>query len=278
MTRYRTDLAVRVLAVVALLGLTPVPAAFADALRIQRVEVDDAADQMTIAGENFGADEPVVTLEGVPLFVVAHDAARIVASLPPDTMAGTYLVSVTSGHGTPRRDTFHVSIGSVGPQGPQGAPGPAGPQGDTGPRGEPGPTGATGPAGPAGPSGTSRIHHSQWGQSVALNPRFATVTQLHLPLGSYLVIAKVNVSNFHSYQTRWGAIRLTDDGNDADQAEFYLKAADLFTGPTTTVVTLQAVVSGPTVVVLEGRSDDESDEVRTGRARISAIKTDQVLQ
>jgi hypothetical protein len=175
LTGHSTRLAVRRFALLALLGLTPGMAASepSDALRIQRVEIDDAADQVKIFGENFGLDEPAVALEGIPLFVVTHDASRIVASLPPDMTSGSYLLTVSSGNGTPRQDVFNVAIGSVGPQGPPGLPGPAGPQGEPGPAGETGPEGPAGAQGAVGPAGPAGAPGAQ-GSNGATGPQGAT--------------------------------------------------------------------------------------------------------
>ena len=128
---------------------------------IHRVEVEDAAGRITITGSGFGADEPAVALEGVPLFVAAHQPTRIEVSLPAGLSAGTYLLSVATGNGTQNRDSMAVTVGTVGPQGEQGPPGPAGPQGEVGPRGDQGPVGPDGPrgadgaAGPTGPAGAT---------------------------------------------------------------------------------------------------------------------------
>jgi collagen triple helix repeat protein/IPT/TIG domain-containing protein len=125
---------------------------------INRVEVDDGAGLITINGLGFGADVPLVTLEGTPLTVVSNTNSQIVVNLPSGTVPGTYLLrvrqQVLSGpFGGLSTAAFNATIGEVGPAGPQGPAGPAGPQGVTGPQGPDGPQGPQGAAGPQGPAG-----------------------------------------------------------------------------------------------------------------------------
>jgi hypothetical protein len=142
-----------VFALVALVNPGVANAAAPDGLRIQRVEIDEPADEMTILGQNLGLEEPAVTLEGIPLVVLLHEPNRIVASLPAQMIPGSYRLTVSAGNGSQNSDIFHVAIGTAGPQGEPGEAGPIGPQGPTGATGPQGPTGATGPAGPTGPQG-----------------------------------------------------------------------------------------------------------------------------
>ena len=151
-----------ILAVISLAAFAA-PAA-AEAPVILRVEVDDPGARMQIFGTGFGAAEPSVTLEGIPLVVVTHTATDIVVGLPlGGNVPGTYLLRVTQGtptgpFGGRGHDQFNVTIGAEGPQGIQGVPGPPGPQGATGPQGAQGPTGpvgATGATGAQGPQGAT---------------------------------------------------------------------------------------------------------------------------
>ena len=92
-------------------------------------------------------------------------------------------------------------IGLTGAAGPAGPVGPPGPIGLTGPAGPPGADGATGPAGPAGsqgPAGPSAGFTAQFGLSstavsVASTP--TQVTSILVPVGSYIVTAKVVLAN-----------------------------------------------------------------------------------
>ena len=98
-------------------------------------------------------EDPVVTLSGLPMPVVGTPTPDALSfSIPDGLPAGTYLVRVSRGSGTPRNDVIAVAIGNTGDSGPQGPQGDTGPQG---PQGEPGATGATGPQGPPGPQGNT---------------------------------------------------------------------------------------------------------------------------
>jgi hypothetical protein len=80
-------------------------------------------------------------------------------------------------------------VGPVGPPGPIGLTGPAGP---------PGADGATGPAGPPGPQGPSAAFTAQFGLSttpISLGSIPTEVTSIVVPLGWYVVTAKVVLTN-----------------------------------------------------------------------------------
>jgi hypothetical protein len=124
-------------------GADPAP------LRIQRVEIDETIDRIRIVGQNFGVDEPVVTLEANVLEVVTHEPTEIVANVPDSLAAGTYRLRVSTGHGSPASDIFIVAIGAQGPEGPQGEPGTPGAHGPQGPAGAQGPPGEDGEPGAA---------------------------------------------------------------------------------------------------------------------------------
>jgi hypothetical protein len=107
---------------------------------------------------------------GNPLPVQSVTDSLVIATLSPTPPAGSYLLVVSTGNGSPNSDSFVVTMGAVGPQGPpgprgqQGIQGPAGPQGPQGPQGVPGPTGPQGPPGPQGSSGpnTQAIALLRW--------------------------------------------------------------------------------------------------------------------
>ena len=137
---------------VLLLG-TALPAA-ADFV-INRVQIDEPAGEIEIYGLNFPAAAPLVTLEGAPLNVISNNTTQVIATLPPGTAAGTYLLRVIEQAGAGplggrSSASFNATIGAEGPVGPVGPAGPAGPQGVPGPQGPPGITGPQGPIGPAG--------------------------------------------------------------------------------------------------------------------------------
>lgn len=71
--------------------------------------------------------------------------------------------------------------------------GPAGPAGPSGPAGPAGPLGDTGPAGPPGPAGPSNGYRTfTLGTSFGSQPQ--AVASLQLPLGDYILLAKLTVS------------------------------------------------------------------------------------
>src|SRR5262245_9851169 len=142
--------------------LTPAAATAQPILVVHRVEIDEPTGVVTISGVEFGAEEPLVALEGVLLVVTSHTDNQIVVTLPAATAPGSYLLTVARpGGGRPYRASFEVAVGAEGPPGPQGpqgppgATGPPGPQGAPGPQGPPGSTGAPGQTGAQGPPGAT---------------------------------------------------------------------------------------------------------------------------
>lgn len=272
MLRLRTSVAVLPLAVsLFVIGSMPSPASAVEVTRILRVDVDDVADQLTVFGDSLGAEMPAVALEGIPLSVLSHEPGRIVLSIPPDMIPGTYLLTVVTGGGTPRRDSFNVTVGTRGPQGEQGVPGPAGPPGEQGPAGEAGPQGPAGGPGPPGPSGTSVVHHYR-GLSLGLTSDFRTIARVTVPAGDYFLSAKVSLASFGTVGTG-GEIRMTANGATADAADFTLYPHPSLEGDTQ--VSLQAAISGPSVVELQGRS--ALANITASRPRLSAIKVDDII-
>lgn len=106
--------------------------------------------QITIDGANYGNSVPKVSLGGVQLTLQSHTTTSIVANLPNNIAAGTYLLDIKN-NDTGAGGSRMAVIGNVGPMGLTGATGSAGPAGPAGPTGL---TGLTGPAGPAGPTGS----------------------------------------------------------------------------------------------------------------------------
>lgn len=92
-------------------------------------------------------------------------------------------------------------IGLTGPAGPIGPPGPIGLTGPAGPAGSQGPAGPTGPTGPQGPpgDGLSAAFTAQFGlpatPPLALGPTFKVLTSVLVPVGAYVVTAKVLLTN-----------------------------------------------------------------------------------
>ena len=87
-----------------------------------QVFVDDpVAGQMTIEGQNFdNGPNLVVTLGefGQPLaFVIPPTPNEIIAQLPGGLTAGDFLLTVETGGGPNRQDTYDLTIGAAGPVG-----------------------------------------------------------------------------------------------------------------------------------------------------------------
>jgi hypothetical protein len=136
-------------------------------LSISAAAADLDTGELFVAGRNFGATPPLVTLDGIALAVRVALPEQLVAVLPASAAAhpGTYRLVVSRGPSQTQTDTFHVTIGAQGPRGEKGDPGEpgvqgapglqgaAGPQGPAGPAGSAGPTGPMGPMGPQGPKG-----------------------------------------------------------------------------------------------------------------------------
>lgn len=109
---------------------------------------------LTLIGLNFGSPAPIITLGGTPLPVLSASNTRVVVSVPPGIVPGTYHLTLTTS--TPvlsRTIFFHVALGEIGPKGEKGDQGEPGDPGEPGPPGLPGDRGEPGPAGPAGISG-----------------------------------------------------------------------------------------------------------------------------
>jgi hypothetical protein len=134
-------------------------------LTVSNATINYTANQVTINGTSFEIlkKSPTVLFSGAPLTIASFTNTQIVAKLPANTAAGTYVMIVANSLG--EFNEVDLTFGANGPQGPigpsgvNGAQGPAGPVGPAGPKGAAGPagalglTGAIGPAGPAGPEG-----------------------------------------------------------------------------------------------------------------------------
>jgi Collagen triple helix repeat (20 copies) len=89
-----------------------------------------------------------VQFDGAKLKIDSSSNTQIVATLPADTPAGTFSLTVKNSQGS--SSIFDLTYGTTGPQGPAGPAGARGPQGATGQAGS---TGATGPQGSKGSAG-----------------------------------------------------------------------------------------------------------------------------
>jgi len=145
-------------------------------------------NQVTLNGSGFepAKTAPTVQLNGAALKIDSFSIAQIVATLPANTAAGSYSLTVTNSQGA--ATMFGLTYGATGPQGPMG------PQGATGATGQGGLTGATGPQGPKGPAGAPGGVLFFTGNSnpnslkLPLNGGAATVNAIFLPkAGTYVI-------------------------------------------------------------------------------------------
>jgi len=130
-------------------------------LTITDVYVDFEHSEIQISGFNFdNGGYPVVTLAEYGELDVkdppAPNATSIIAMFPVGGLAeGDYALTVSTGVGTPRTDTYDLTVGAVGPAGPTGATGVSGATGPTGAKGATGSTGAKGATGTTGAKGAT---------------------------------------------------------------------------------------------------------------------------
>jgi hypothetical protein len=120
--------------------------------------VNPSTKEITVKGTGFRPAKaaPGVALDDLSLTLVSSTNLAIVAKLPADLTAGSYLLSVTNS--SDKSATFTVTIGAVGPAGPAGPKGAIGAPGPPGPKGATGPTGRQGPRGAQGPAGSSQVY------------------------------------------------------------------------------------------------------------------------
>ena len=95
---------------------------------ILSVTENTAGTQITINGNQFGVNAPMVTLDGTALPVVSSTDTSATAQLPTGIAAGAYLLTVESndrrGDADHRTAFFEAAIGAIGQTGPQGPQGP----------------------------------------------------------------------------------------------------------------------------------------------------------
>src|SRR6185295_16963809 len=121
------------------------------------LHADADGANLFIHGTGFGTRGGTVTLGGQRLGVASWSPTDIVAVMPKDPAAASYLLTVMPSRGPCVKAAFDVAIGlgggTAGPPGPAGPAGPPGPAGATGATGPAGAAGQQGPPGPIGPSG-----------------------------------------------------------------------------------------------------------------------------
>jgi hypothetical protein len=119
-------------------------------LTVNNATINYGTNQVTFNGTGFEPlkKTPTVLWNGAALTVNSYTESQIVATLPANMAAGTYVAIVANCIG--EFNDLNVTYGAAGPQGPVGPMGATGPEGPEGIMGNPGPQGPTGPAGPAG--------------------------------------------------------------------------------------------------------------------------------
>ena len=109
---------------------------------------------ITISGSGFGTAPLVFLGESLgtlmPLTVLQFSNTLILAELPSQIPAGSYMLIVEAGNSAEATGILDITVGTAGPEGPQG---PQGEQGRQGPQGDQGPEGLQGPQGPQGDQG-----------------------------------------------------------------------------------------------------------------------------
>lgn len=107
-------------------------------LVMESIVVSEEAGIMTldIRGVSFGAS-PTVTIDDT-LATVSFSSATQIVAMVPSLMAGSYLVTVSTGSERSSFDAMEVAVGVQGPEGPEGPEGPVGPEGPPGPPGSSG--------------------------------------------------------------------------------------------------------------------------------------------
>lgn len=189
--------------------------------------------------------------------------------------------------GCDRKDT-ELTFNQRGPQGPQGPQGIQGPKGDTGergPQGEPGPQGPRGDTGAQGPKG-DKGDKGDPGAITAYNARLETtsvnqgpsktILTKDVPAGSYVINAKMDLSNGDDDDTAFTGCSLYAGGALLDFANTILEE-DSFRVGSVEAVALQGVAAnfgGGQINVKCGTL--ESDRVDVNRVQLTAIKASSI--
>lgn len=230
-----------------------------------------------------------VALSSLALFVALGGdsyAARLIggAQIKRDAIASKHLRAgaVTSADvrdGTiAARDLAPALLDVVGAPGPGGETGPQGLAGPAGPAGPQGETGPQGPAGPIGPSTAYAASRADGPASIVETPAFSTIRLLTVPAGSYVVNAK---------------LRLTDDGDRAVRCQLGIvndtggyvvivdeAVADMPADVNATSQAFQHVdtaAAGRTYGLRCRRSDTGSGGVGVNDAKLTAIRVGAVV-
>ena len=222
-------------------------------------------NQVTLNGSGFEPAKaaPIVQLNGAALKIDSFSIAEIVATLPANTAAGSYGLTVTNSQGAAM--VFDLTYGAEGPQGPIGPQGIAGAKGPMGQQGVAGPAGPTGPTGPQGPKGQvlsysgngvigTMLPNGSWGKfSVAVlkNP------------GTYVLTGQLMVGNDQS-QTANVACEVVDAlGNTQQTAPWSLVQIGPNGWTTLPVNGIWVAAQANTSIWLECQTNGNSTNVQT---------------
>ena len=179
-------------------------------LTVNSAAINYGANQVTFNGGGFEPlkKAPTVLLNGAPLTIDSFTNTQIVATLPANTTAGTYVVIVASSIG--EFTEVDLTYGAAGPQGPVGPPGATGAQGPPGPQGPEGIMGNPGPQGPAGPAGPaggvlsySAFYEFITGNTISSVGAVQPLSEVTLlKAGTYIIGGEQTLSNGNSSQTQ----------------------------------------------------------------------------
>jgi len=138
---------------------------------------------------------------------------------------GKHTLGLVGAHGTCQPGYRKVSVGApglAGPTGPTGANGPTGPQGPTGPAGPTGRQGATGPAGTVG-----GYYDYADNPSFPAGNNFQTLATLaDIPIGSYVILAKLDVLDNTATDNEFSVVCHLLAGIDSDYSAVTLASFD----------------------------------------------------
>jgi hypothetical protein len=226
--------------------------------------------QVTLNGSGFepAKTAPVVRLNGAALKIDSFSNAEIAATLPANTPAGTYTLTVVNSEGG--STVFDLTYGATGPQGPVGAQGVAGAKGPGGPQGTPGaqgPAGVQGPTGPTGPEGPPGVlSYSGNGVIGTMLPNGSwgkfSVAVLKNP-GTYVLTGQLMVGNDQS-QTANVACEVVDAlGNTQQTAPWSLVQIGPNGWTTLPVNGIWVAAQANTSIWLECQANGNSTNVQT---------------
>ncbi len=242
---------------------------------VQSGTINYTSNQVTLTGSNFQPEKngPTVLFDGTDLKVDSSSDTQIVATLPANTPAGTFRLTVKDSSGNSSK--FDLTYGAAGPQGPIGQQGVAGARGPAGPQGPAGVQGPTGPTGPQGSNGAV-LSYSANGVLSAIVPvgawgRFS-VAVLKNP-GTYILTGQLLVDNQLSKGTTVACSVVDAQGMSQQTAPYSLAQLGSDGYVTLPVNGIWFAAQANTSIWLECQAGDDSTNVQTdGTGSFSAIQ------